>query len=214
MVVDVSQLENVVQHLGDVFLNLQLGIEPGRIGNRDPLMAPQGVYPAAGEGQWIAITVADDGAWRALATEMGQPQLADDPRFGDVTGRYANHDELDALIGSWTAGHSSGALFHSLQRLGIAAGPVLDAADFASDPHVVDRGWLQPLESYDVGTHPHPSYPYRGAPQVWSHGSPTLGEHNEYVYKDILGVSDQDFDRYAEQRMLATDYLDRDGNPF
>ncbi len=212
MVVDVSQLENVVQHLGDVFVNLQLGIEPGRIGNRDPLMAPQGVYATAGEGQWIAISVADDGAWRALATEMGQPQLADDPRFGDVTGRYANHDELDALIGSWTAGHSAGALFHSLQTRGIAAGPVLDAADFAADRQVVDRGWLQPLESHDVGTHPHPGYPYRGAPQVWSHGSPTLGEHNEYVYKDILGVSDEDFDRYAEERMLATDYLDRDGN--
>ena len=83
-----------------------------------------------------------------------------------------------------------------------------------ADPHVRDRGWLRPLTSLDVGTHLHPGHPYRGVPQAWRRGSPVLGEDNEYVYKDLLGVSDADFERYRKEKILAEDYLDSAGEPF
>src|SRR5208283_2256054 len=136
-----------------------------------------------------------------------------DPRFADAAGRQAHHDELDVLIAAWTAEQTPMAAFHTLQRAGVAAGPLLDDQMFAADPHLRDREWQQPLQSLDVGTHLHPGLPYRGVPQAWRRGSPILGEDNEYVYKELLGVSDDQFERYREDKILAEDYLDPDGVP-
>ena len=118
------------------------------------------------------------------------------------------------IIAAWTAGQSSLDAFHALQRAGVAAGPLLDDEMFGADPHLRHRAWQQPLHSLDVGTHPHPGLPYRGVPQAWRRGSPVLGEDNEFVYKDILGVSDAEFERYRRDRILAEDYLDPQGEPY
>ena len=125
----------------------------------------------------------------------------------------ARHDELDVLVGDWVAALDRDETFHLLQANGIAAAPLLDVGPYLTDPQTLARGWMQPLLSLDMGVHPHPGWAYQGVPQVWDHGSPVLGEHNEYVYKQILGVSDEDYERYRAERMLADDYLDRDGNP-
>ena len=213
-VVELAQSENVLNHLGDVFVDCQLGIPPERMGNRDRHRAPQGLYRCRGEGRWLAVSVADDAAWRALAGVLGRPELGDDPRFADAASRHAHHDELDELLGSWAAGQSPLEAFHVLQGAGVTAGPLLDDVLFTEDPHVRDRDWLRPLESYDVGTHLHPGLAFRGVPQAWRRGSPTLGEDNEYVYKEILGVSDEDFERYRDEKILAEDYLDPTGRPY
>ncbi len=211
--VEFDQSENILNHLGDVFIDCQLGVEPRRWGNRDPWRAPQGLYPCRGEEQWLAISVGDDEAWRALAAVIGRPDLGLDPRFADATARRAQHDDLDVIIAAWTAEQSSLDAFHALQRAGVAAGPLLDDEMFGADPHLRDRAWQQPLHSLDVGTHLHPGLPYRGVPQAWRRGSPVLGEDNEFVYKDILGVSDEEFERYGRDRILAEDYLDPQGEP-
>ncbi len=65
---------------------------------------------------------------------------------------------------------------------------------FCADPHVRARGWLRPLTTTDVGTHLHAGLPYRGVPLVWRRGSPGLGEDNEYVFTQILGVSNEELD--------------------
>jgi benzylsuccinate CoA-transferase BbsF subunit/naphthyl-2-methylsuccinate CoA transferase subunit len=95
--------------------------------------------------------------------------------------------------------------------MGVPAGPLLDDQMLQDDPQLVERGWLKPLHSSDVGTHLHPGLAFAGIPQVWRRGSPTLGEDNEYVYKTVLGTSDEDYERYRQDRMLATDYLTPDG---
>ena len=144
--------------------------------------------------------------------ELG-PELGDDARFADTASRQAHHDELDELIGAWTMGQSVLDAFHALQAAGVAAGPLLDDAMFCHDPQIRDRAWLRPLHSADVGTHLHAGLPYRGVPAAWVRGSPTLGEDNEYVYRQILGVSDADFRRYRDDKILAEDYLDPQGEP-
>jgi len=212
--VEVDQSENILNHLGDIFIDCQLGVEPRRWGNRDPWHAPQGLYRCRGDEEWLAISVTDDAAWRALAEVMGRGDLGRDPRFADLTGRQEHHDELDLIIGAWAAGQSAQQAFADLQRSGVAAGPILEDEPFAEDPHFREREWQRPLRSLDVGTHLHPGLPYRGVPQVWRRGSPVLGEDNEYVYKKVLGVSDADYERYREERILADDYLDRLGEPY
>lgn len=212
--VEFDQSENILNHLGDVLVDCQLGVEPRRWGNRDPWRAPQGLYPCRGEEQWLAVSASDDEAWRALASAIGREDLAHHPDYADLPARQAHHDELDLVIGAWTSERTSLEAFHVLQRAGVAAGPLLSDEMFEEDPHLLDRGWQRPLRSLDVGTHLHPGLPYCGVPQSWRRGSPVLGEDNEFVYRKILGVSDDEFERYRRERILAEDYLDPQGEPY
>ncbi len=212
--VELSQSENVLNHLGDVFVDCQLGIEPERLGNRHPWRAPQGLYRCQLPEEWIALSVGDDQAWRNLARVIGRPELGTDPRFADAPSRRANHDELDALIEAWSASKSPLEAFHALQAAGVPAGPLLDDERFTGDPHLSARGWFRSLASDDVGEHLHPGLAFSGVPHVWERGSPTLGEDNEYVYKKLLGISDDDYRRYQQEHLLATDYLRPDGTPY
>jgi crotonobetainyl-CoA:carnitine CoA-transferase CaiB-like acyl-CoA transferase len=212
--VEFDQSENILNHLGDVLVDCQLGVEPRRWGNRDPWRAPQGLYRCRGEDQWLAVSVSDDGAWHALARVIGREDLGRDPRFADLAGRRKHHDELDAAIAAWAAEQPPLHAFHTLQRAGVAAGPRLDDDMFAADPHLLDRQWQQPLHSLDVGAHLHAGLPYRGVPQAWRRGSPVLGEDNDYVFKEILDVPDAEFERYRRERILAEDYLNPHGEPY
>ncbi|MBO0731373.1 MAG: CoA transferase, partial [Acidimicrobiaceae bacterium] len=207
--VELAQSENILNHLGDVFVDAQLGVPPQREGNRDPRRAPQGLYRCRDDG-WLAVSVGTDGEWAALAGALG---LAPDQRFADLSGRLDHHDELDGILAGWARDHDSGEAFHRLQAAGVSAAPLLDDLGFSTDRHIVERGWLQPLAQTDVGTHLHPGQPYRGVPQTWRRGSPNLGEDNEYVYKTVLGVSDADYERYEKLHHIAGDYLSPDGDP-
>jgi crotonobetainyl-CoA:carnitine CoA-transferase CaiB-like acyl-CoA transferase len=210
---ELAQSENVIAELGDVFVNLQLGVEPQRFGNRDARRAPQGIYPCA-DGRSLALTVTDDDAWRGLAGVVGRPDLAGDARLADVSGRQAAHDELDEVIAAWAATVDAVDGFHALQAAGVAAAPSTDDAFLAGDPHVVARRWIRPLPSRDVGTYDHLGQPFRGIPLAWERGSPSLGEHNEYVFKKVLGLDDAEYERLVAERVATEDYYDRDGNPY
>jgi crotonobetainyl-CoA:carnitine CoA-transferase CaiB-like acyl-CoA transferase len=212
--VELSQSENIINHLGDVYVDYQLGVEPNRRGNRDRWRAPQGLYRCQGVNRWIAISVGDDPTWRALTATIGRPELALDPRFSDPASRRAHHDEVDDIVSEWASKQEPLQAFHALQGSGVPAGPLLDDQMFVDDPQIRHRDWMQPLSSADVGTHLHPGFAFAGVPQVWRRGSPTLGEDNEYVYKKILGVTDLDYERYGRDLILATDYLTPEGRPY
>jgi crotonobetainyl-CoA:carnitine CoA-transferase CaiB-like acyl-CoA transferase len=212
--VELSQSENVINHLGDMFVDYQLGVEPQRWGNRDPQHAPQGLYPCQEPDRWLAISVPDDSTWRSLAAVVGPMGLESESRFAHAAGRRSHHDEIDGLISAWTESQPMVAAFHALQSAGVPAGPLLDDEMLNDDPQLNERGWFRPLESGDVGTHLHPGLAFSGVAQAWTRGSPTLGEDNEYVYKKLLHVSDEDYRRLEEERILATDYLMADGTPY
>jgi len=210
--IELAQSENVLAQLGDVFVNLQLGVEPERFGNRDPRFAPQGLYGCA-DDHLLALSVTSDESWRALCEVLRRPDLRDDPALATVEGRHAAHDDLDDVIGRWASKTSSNEAFHALQARGIAAAPQLDEAEFATDPQIVARAWIQPLTSTDVGTFDHLGRSFRGIPMAWERGAPVLGEDNEYVFRELVGLSDSDYERLVEARVFVQDYLDRDGSP-
>jgi crotonobetainyl-CoA:carnitine CoA-transferase CaiB-like acyl-CoA transferase len=210
--IELPQSENVLAQLGDVFANLQLGEQPMRYGNRDKYRAPQGVYPCA-DGRMVAVTVTDDDAWRGLTDALGRPDLAKEERFAHADGRLAAHDELDEAVAAWTASVTADEAFHQLQRAGVAAAPYHDERTLVSDPHVVARQWVRPLSSRDVGTFDHLGQPFRGVPLVWEHGAPALGEDNEYVFKEVLGLDDAEYRRLVDERVAVQDYLDPNGEP-
>ena len=211
--VELSQSENVINHLGDAFVDEQLGQTPERQGNRDRWRAPQGLYRTA-DDRWLAISVPDDSTWLSLARAIERPDLAAEVELAELSGRRSAHDRLDDAIGSWAATRQSSDAFHHLQRVGVPACPLLDDELLTTDPHLGARGWFRPLTSLDVGTHPHPGPAFTGVPQVWRRGSPVLGEDNEYVYKCLIGVTDDEFEEYGRQNMWSADYLMPDGTPY
>jgi crotonobetainyl-CoA:carnitine CoA-transferase CaiB-like acyl-CoA transferase len=212
-IIELAQSENVLTQLGDVFVNLQLGENPQRYGNRDKRHAPQGLYPCA-DGRLLAVTVTDNEAWRVLTTVLGRPDLGKDELLAEVAGRHAAHDELDEAIASWAATLAADEGFRRLQQAGVAAAPLLDERAFASDPHVVARHWIRPLASRDVGTFDHLGHPYRGVPLAWDRGAPALGQDNRYVFQHILGLDDREYERLVAEGVAVEDYLDRQGNPY
>jgi crotonobetainyl-CoA:carnitine CoA-transferase CaiB-like acyl-CoA transferase len=211
--VELAQSENLLAELGDVFVNMQLGTAPRKFGNRDPHCAPQGMYLCS-DGSWLGITVHDDDAWHGLTKVLGRSDLAADRRLDDGAGRQAAHDEIDDAIVAWTATVTAHAAFYALQDAGVAAAPVGSDATLASDPQIASRQWIRPLTSLDVGTYNHLGHAFRGIPMAWERGAPTLGQDNEYVFKKILGVSDDEFERLVSSGVATNDYVDRDGNPY
>ena len=103
------------EYLMDAIVN---GREGERIGNRHPHRAPQGAYPAAGEDEWIALSVADNHQWRALCQLMERHDLVVDEQLRTVQGRHRRHDEIDAAVSSWTCQHDKYELMHRMQAVG------------------------------------------------------------------------------------------------
>jgi crotonobetainyl-CoA:carnitine CoA-transferase CaiB-like acyl-CoA transferase len=213
-VIEMAQSENMIQHVGEVFVGCSMtGENETTRGNRDRLRAPQGVYLCDGDDSWLAVSVGDDEEFGALCEVIGQPEAATDERFATAAARHENHDELDAMILSWTVTQDAYVAFHTLQRAGVPAAPVLDEPAAFADEHMNARGFFRPLPGRDTGEFPYAGHLFRGLPLVWWRGGPALGEDNAYVYKEILGFSDEDYAQLEKSQHIAEDYLSPDGQP-
>jgi crotonobetainyl-CoA:carnitine CoA-transferase CaiB-like acyl-CoA transferase len=182
----------------------------GRQGNRAESAAPHNLYPCrpddarpAGE-RWIAIACLQDTEWQALCRAMGQPELASDPRFDTLIARKAHEDELDGIVAQWTGSREARALMEELQCAGVPAGLVSDGKDLLEDPQLSARGHFYRLGHPVVGRQPFDGPSFRLSetpPQV--RRAPLLGEHNEYVCKEILRLSDEEIADLMAEGVIA-----------
>jgi len=90
---------------------------------------------------------------------------------------------------------------------------VLVTTGDGGEPRVGAREWIRPLASRDVGTYPHIGFAFRGIPQAWDRGSPVLGEDNDYVFRKVVQLDDEEYQRYVDAKIIVDDYLDADMNP-
>ncbi len=197
--IDLSQTETGLMLTGTALLQHQLTGEPtSRYGNRMPFLdwSPHGAYRCRGDDNWIAISVQSDEQWRALVTELGSPAWALEAKFATARGRKANEDELDRQLGSCLILHDRYELMERLQRRGIPAGVVQKAADrFDCDPQLKARGYYVDLPHSEIGTWPVEGFPAKLSRSPADVGgrtrraSPKLGEDNEYVYCELLGLT-------------------------
>ncbi len=195
--VEVAQVENFMPMLGEFYMDYAFNKRlPKAIGNRHPTAAPCGCYPCAGQDQWVDITVHDDEEWQGFCRALGDPAWTRDPELATVVGRYGKQDEMDRELSEWTRARDRYDIMHLLQRQGVPCGPVLSCKDVYSDPHLLARGHFQAVAHPEAGTHLHPVPPWKMSrtPVPIRSASPLLGQHNEYVYKEVLGYSD---DAYA-----------------
>lgn len=203
--IDESQWEAAIVMLGEALMEQVMnGRQPPRMGNRDPIESPSGTFRCAGEDNWVAIACATDEEWRALCRAMGQPDLADDPRYRTAADRKAHEEVLEAIITEWTKERDRWEITRTLQAMGVAAFPSMSAADLSADPHLNERGIFVELEHPEVGVRRHIGIPYKlsGTPVQVRRPAPCLGEHTDYVLREILKMSDDEIMALREKGVL------------
>ena len=194
--IEISQYEAGIHFLAPVFMEWFLrGRQPNRAGNRCVGVAPHGVYRCRGRERWCAIAVSTEEEWCGLCAAMERPGLAGDPRFATMLARVENSEQLDALIEEWTGARSAEEVMGLMQRAGVAAGAALNGRDLGVNDHLNTRGFYKELVHAEIGRHRYLLPPFRfsktpGQPRM---PAPCLGQHNEYVCKHILGMSDDEF---------------------
>lgn len=190
--IDLSQQETSIAVIPEAITQyVASGEQPDRNGNRDPHMAPHGVFRCAGEQRWVAITVRTDQEWQAMTRAMQAPQLASDPQYATLAARKANEDRLESMVSAWTANLDARTVTDLLQAAGIAAFPSYDSRDLSHDPHLNQSGIFVDLEHPEVGRQRHIGIPWRMSvtPCEVRQPAPCLGQHTDYVIGDILGYT-------------------------
>lgn len=200
--IDSSQVESGIAYTGIPYLDHQVnGRTYLRTGNRSPYKqaAPHGAYRCRGVDRWLAISVFSDDEWDRFCSVIGSPEWTEEPRFASLEQRLANHDELDRHVEDWTRQWDPFDAMHALQAGGVRAGVCQTAEDRVDrDPQLDHLRWLVELPQTEIGEWPVREVPIRfgrtPASQggVTGRGAPNYGEDNGYVFKGILGLSDDD----------------------
>lgn len=191
-------------------------------GNRLPHAAPHGCYRCKGENKginsapgdppppahsdrWCVVTVFTDRQWNAFCDAIGSPPWTADRKFSSLRARKENEDELDRLIGEWTIQRRPEEVMMLMQQAGVPAGVVQNGEDvLVHDPHLKSRNHYVYLDHSETGHSAYDSFAYRlsGTPGNLTRPAPRLGEHTEFVCKEILGMDDEEFTELLVEEVI------------
>ena len=203
--VDTSLFEAAITHTyWQSAMAFATGISPGALGSAHPLSAPYQAFEAA-DG-WITVGAANQTNWLRLLEALERPDLQEDPRFADDSGRMANIDDLvPILTGIFTRRPASDWL-ERLEGAGVPAGPVLDIAGMQADAQAVARGMVIEVPHSRVGpvkTLGHPVH-YSATPTEITRGAPLLGEHTREVLAQY-GYSGGEVDKFLAEGVVVAE---------
>ena len=181
------------------------GVVRGPSGTRLEGIAPSNIYQSA-NGSWVVIAANQDTVFRRLCAAMGSPELATDDRFSNHVARGRNQDELDKIIGDWAARRQPEDIIETLSQAGVISGPINTVAEVMQDPQLQARGML--ADHWDERVQRNVKGP--GVVPVLSEspgtirnaGSARPGQHNDEVYRDLLGRSAQDLETLRAEGVL------------
>jgi crotonobetainyl-CoA:carnitine CoA-transferase CaiB-like acyl-CoA transferase len=201
--IDLSQREATINWVGESVLEYQMtGNDPKWIGNRDEYMTPSGAYRCTGEDSWIALAVATDEEWGALCATIGRPDLLE--AYPTYDARAQHPDEIDAAITAWCAPRDADEAMMTLQAAGVAAGVCANNRRVVNDPHLAARGFWPEVEHISAGKHivAGVAWQYSRTPGAVYAAAPALGQHTEWVLREVLGKSDAEIERYRASGAL------------
>ena len=203
--IDFSMAEALTASIPEAVLDYQMN---GRVkepmGNRDDWYAPHGVYRCVGADRWVAIAVTNDEEWNSLCRLIQRPDLAADPRFAGAAGRRTHQDQLDAAITEWTIQHEDDEAMRFLQGVGVPSGPSLDICRVFHEPQLREGGYFTRLQTSDGEPRDLPGLPWRfeGEQEPLLTEAPVLGQHNAYVYQELLGLSEDEINGLVEEQVI------------
>jgi crotonobetainyl-CoA:carnitine CoA-transferase CaiB-like acyl-CoA transferase len=188
--VDAAQREAVTSVVGEAVVEYSAtGTVPRPIGNRHPGFAPQGVYPAIGDDEWVAISVQTDDEWQALISVDGLGKLRDDPTLAALEQRRHRHDYIDEVLADFTSTQDSAQLANDLQSLGVPASRVTRPRDVLHHPQLQALGFHQRVLSEPIIQRGFIAR-FSHTPAHISRQAPRLGEHTREVLQERLGYDE------------------------
>ncbi len=204
--IDISQYEACLQFLSPVLLDYTVNNRvQTRTGNRNDLAAPHGAYRCQGEDRWCAIVVSKDTEWKAFCRVIGSPPWAQEPRFNSLKARKENEDELNHLVEEWTIQHTAEDVMKMMQDAGVPAGLVRIASEVIENcPQLKHRHYFWYVQHPEMGKviNLRVGYLLSKTPAQIRTTAPCLGEHTEFVCKELLGIPE---DEYVD--LLVADVL-------
>ena len=204
--IDLSQREACAMLLPEGIMEYAMNeTQPPRNGNRDPYMAPHGVFRCKGEDRWVSIVVGNEEEWQRFCKAIGQPVLAADTRFATLAARKENEDALEQIVTTWTNGLSPDEVTQKLQHAGVAAYPTLDGNDLLANPHVAARGYFVELEHAEVGKRRHLGIPWKMSrtPCEIRRPAPLFGQDTDYVLEEVIGLSSDEIAALRTKEVLV-----------
>ena len=211
--IEQSQFETSIQFMAPPIMDYQInGKVMGRNGNRLASAAPHGVYPCQGDDRWVAISVMNDDQWNKFCRIIGQPGLASQKEYSSLTARKSNEDALDRLVSGWTSSHTFEDVEQQLQSAKIPCNFVEKASDIYRDPQLAHRGYFTTLEHSVMGKQKYEAqacFILSKTPRDIHMPSPCVGEHNEYVFKELLKMSDDEIAEYLIDGSITTEFTGR-----
>ncbi|WP_282351706.1 CaiB/BaiF CoA transferase family protein [Haloferax volcanii] len=190
--IDTSLIEPIFGLLGPQPLRYdQLGEIESRSGNRSTSSAPRNVY-RTGDDRWVAISASAQPLAERTFDAIGRPDLKDDPRFETNEDRLEHVDELDAIIQDWMDDHSREEVLSAFEAADATLAPVYNVEDILNDEHYAAREAFLTVDDPDLGEAVvQNAFPkFSETPGRVDHLGPSLGEHNDAVYRDRLGYDE------------------------
>ncbi len=174
----------------------KLGIVRERSGNRLANSAPLDNWETA-DGEFISIAAPGDQLFPRLAAAMGQPELAEDPRFSTLAKRAAHAEEINSIVADWCKRHRADEIERIMLEQDVPVARALNIADIVRDPHYIARESFIDVEDPRSGTIKQPApYPrFSATPGRVRSAAPELGEHNAEIFGGLLGLDDDEIER-------------------
>jgi benzylsuccinate CoA-transferase BbsF subunit len=206
--IEQSQFETALQMFSPLVMDYNInGRIAGRDGNRLPHAAPHGVFPCKGEDNWVIITIFSNQEWQSFCSTVSDLPLLKDQKFITLAGRKKNEDELEDLITKWTSTRTAEEIETLLQEASLCAHKVANSSDLFVDQQLLHRNYFVKLDHPVIGR---PTYTQQVGyllsknPRQLTMPSPCLGEHNEYVYRELLGMSEDEIAEHIVDGSITT----------
>jgi len=203
--VDVAAREVASSLIGEALTAASAGVTIERMGNEDYSRAPHGLYLTNAPDRWLSIVVETDKQWQALTQAMNKPELGSDKRFSTSTRRHAARHLLDKIMAQWCANCDAAQTAVMLQRLGVPAHVSWNTEDIVNDPHLQARGAIVQVTETDGKQRAAVGFPARFSksdqPSI-ERGTPELGEHENYVYGELLGMGRKEYDGLVADNVI------------
>jgi len=207
--IDSGSIQSLITEFPEAIMDYTMNKRVRRtLGNRDLWAAPCGVYPCrGGVDRWICLTCYNDEQWLGFCRALGDPEWTKQEIFATYQSRYEHQDELDNYIKEFTSRHDDYEMMLILQKEGVPSMPVLNERDTLRDPQILSRGFYERLDGRKIGTgiHMFPGmlWKYSRTPMSIRLPAPGLGEHNDYVFKQVIGMSDEEIARLKKDEVIG-----------
>ncbi len=216
--IEQSQFESSLEFFASPVMDYQINHNVmKRSGNRLPTAAPHGVFQCKGEDSWAAIAVLDQDQWGKFCQAIGNPGLAKQKEFATLDERKKNEDALDKIVNDWTSKLTAQEVETVLQKAGVPSNVVEKPSDIYADPQLSSRKYFTTLDHPAMGKQ---KYEAQGCfilsktPRELHMPSPCVGEHNEYVFKELLKMTDDEIAEYLIDGSITTEFVGKISSSF